>query len=62
MTCEFERLVFYLDGKLSLDERLETLNHLDGCANCFETIYQLSRDRDDHLFVSRPFEPSDAIW
>ena len=55
MTCDFERLVFYLDGKLSLDEQLDTLNHIDDCETCFDAIYHLSRDRDDHLFISRPY-------
>ncbi len=54
MRCSFEKLLRYLDKRLSLDEKLELLSHLDDCETCREAIYQLSRDRDADLFVYRP--------
>ncbi len=50
MTCNFDKLVLYLDKKLDLDGQLEILEHLDDCDTCFDAVYQISRDRDDALF------------
>lgn len=54
MTCNFEKLVLFLDRKLDLDSQLAVLEHLDECDTCFEAIYQISRDRDAKLFVEVP--------
>ncbi len=54
MKCDFDKLVSYLDKELELDEQLAVLEHLDSCDACFEAVYQLSRDRDAHLFVDDP--------
>lgn len=53
-TCNFEKLVRLLDKKLGLDEKLEILNHLSSCSICRDTIYLISRDRDEALFIARP--------
>jgi len=53
--CSFKRLVLLLDKKLRLDERLEVLSHLDSCRICRDAVYQISRDRDEVLFVHRPY-------
>ncbi len=55
MRCDFDKLVLYLDKQLELDDQLEVLQHLERCENCKTAIYQISRDRDANLFVSRPF-------
>ena len=52
--CNFERLIQLLDKRLSLDHRLELLDHLDRCDNCRDAIYQLSRDRDKDFFIYPP--------
>ena len=54
--CSFERLIQYLDKKLNLDQQLEVLEHLDFCETCREAIYQIARDRDGKLFISRPYK------
>ncbi len=54
--CSFENLVQYLDGRLSLDKKLELLDHIDGCETCRDAIYHISRDRDADLFVYRPYK------
>jgi len=54
-TCSFKRLVKLLDKKLALDEKLEVLDHLKTCAICRDAVYQISRDRDEDLFVHRPY-------
>ena len=54
MHCDFEKLVLYLDKKLDLDGQLEVLGHLDDCGACFDAVYQISRDRDEALFIHRP--------
>ena len=55
VACSFKKLVLLLDKKLNLDERLEVLNHLDSCRICRDAVYQISRDRDEGLFVHRPY-------
>ena len=54
-TCSFKKLVLLLDKKLDLDEKLEVLDHLQSCTICRDAIYQISRDRDEALFVHRPY-------
>jgi hypothetical protein len=53
--CSFHRLVQLLDKQLGLDEKLEVLTHLETCSICRDTVYQLARDRDDALFIRRPY-------
>jgi predicted anti-sigma-YlaC factor YlaD len=53
--CSFKKLVQLLDKQLSLDDELEVLNHLDSCKICRDAVYQISRDRDESLFVRRPY-------
>jgi hypothetical protein len=52
--CNFDKLVRYTEKKLSLDDKLELLQHLDWCDTCWEAIFQLSKDRDVKYFVHRP--------
>ena len=54
-TCSFKKLVLLLDKKLDLDERLEVLDHLQSCTICRDAIYQISHDRDEALFIHRPY-------
>jgi len=49
--CSFSRLFQLLDKLLGVDEQLEIYDHLDQCEICRDTIYQLSRDRDEALFI-----------
>jgi hypothetical protein len=53
--CSFKKLVLLLDKKLDLDEKLEVLGHLQSCNICRDAVYQISRDRDEALFVHRPY-------
>lgn len=53
--CSFKKLVLLLDKKLGLDEKLEVLGHLQSCTICRDAIYQISRDRDEALFIRRPY-------
>ena len=55
-TCSFQKLVQLLDKQLGLDEKLEVLTHLESCSICRDTVYQISRDRDEALFIQRPFK------
>ena len=54
--CSFKKLVLLLDKKLDLDEKLEVLDHLQSCTICRDAIYQISRDRDEALFIHRPYK------
>ena len=54
--CSFTKLVQLLDKQLTLDDKLDVLNHLDTCAICRDAIYQNSRDRDEAFFVRRPYK------
>jgi hypothetical protein len=45
MQCDFKKLVWYLDKKLSLDGQVQLLLHLDRCEACFDALYQILRDR-----------------
>ena len=53
--CSFKKLVLLLDKKLDLDEKLEVLDHLQSCTICRDAIYQISHDRDEALFIRRPY-------
>jgi hypothetical protein len=55
ITCNLNKLVRLLAGKLNLDSKLSVLDHLDKCPNCRETYYRMSRDRDESLFVRRRY-------
>lgn len=54
--CSFQNLVLLLDNKLDLDEKLEVLDHLSNCNICRDAVYQISRDRDEALFIHRPYK------
>ncbi len=60
-TCNFEKLVHFLDEQLELDEKLDVLDHLDGCEICRDAIYHISRDRDSRLFEYRPYKPEKIL-
>ena len=53
--CSFKKLVQLLDKQLTLDEKLEVLDHLQSCTICRDAVYQISRDRDEAFFVRRPY-------
>jgi len=55
-TCDFEKLVRYLDKQLGVDEKLEVLDHLDRCETCRDAMFHISRDRDADLFYYRPYK------
>jgi hypothetical protein len=59
--CSFKNLVQLLDKQLSLDDKLEVLDHLDTCAICRDAIYQISRDRDEAFFVKRPYNVEKVV-
>lgn len=51
--CSFSKLVKLLDKKLTLDERLEVLFHIDDCDICRDAVYHIAKDRDEAFFVFR---------
>ena len=53
-SCNFEKLVAFLDKQLDIDEKLEVLEHLDHCEICRNTVFHIARDRDANLFITRP--------
>ena len=59
--CSFQKLVQLLDKQLELDDKLEVLTHLDNCVICRDTVYQLVRDRDEALFVRRPYKINRSV-
>lgn len=67
MRCNFNLLLQLLDKQLELDEELEAYDHLDQCEICQDTIYQLSRDRDQELYIypghssELPFVPYPSV-
>ena len=54
-SCSFDKLLQLMDKKLDLDGQLEVLDHLDRCEVCRETVYLIRRDRDEGLFVYKPY-------
>ena len=60
-TCDFEKLVMFLDKQLDLDGKLDVLDHLDHCEICRDAIYHISRDRDANLFVYRPYKAEKVL-
>lgn len=53
--CNFNKLLGFLDKQLGLDEKLEILYHLESCYICREAVYHIIHDRDEALFVHRPY-------
>jgi Fe-S oxidoreductase len=51
--CSFDRLLKFVNKQLDLDGQLEVYDHLDRCDICRDAVYQLSRDRDEALFIYR---------
>ncbi len=60
-TCDFEKLVAYLDKQLDTDEQLALLEHIDNCEICRDAVFHLSRDRDSSLFVFRPYKAEKVL-
>jgi hypothetical protein len=54
--CSFQKIVLLLDKKLNLDDKLEVLDHLESCKICRDAVYQISHDRDEALFIHRPYK------
>ena len=46
MRCSFERLIQCLDGRLDTDNELEVFDHVERCDLCFDTMYELVRERN----------------
>jgi hypothetical protein len=51
MICDFEKLCMFLDRKLTLNQQLEVLDHLDTCDICRKTARQLKQERDAGVLV-----------
>ena len=60
-TCNFEKLVLFLDKQLDVDEKLAVLDHLDHCDICRDAIFHISRDRDADLFIFRPLKSEKTL-
>ena len=60
-TCNFEKLIRFLDKQLDLDEKLEVLDHLDHCEICRDAVFHISRDRDSNLFYHRPYKAEKVL-
>lgn len=60
-TCNFEKLVLYMDNQLDLDEKLDVLDHLDHCEICRDAVFHISRDRDADLFYYRPYKQEKIV-
>ena len=48
--CDKEFLRLFMESKLSLDDELSFLVHLDECSACWNLVYAAWRARDAHLF------------
>ena len=51
MSCNYTNLVQFVENKLDLDCKLETLLHIEQCINCFDEVYKLKKDKDHKHFV-----------
>jgi hypothetical protein len=60
-TCNFDKLVQYLDKQLDLDGKLDVLEHLDNCEICRDAVFHISRDRDANLFYYRPYKAEKVL-
>jgi anti-sigma factor RsiW len=60
-TCDFEKLVRYLDKQLDVDGKLDVLEHLDHCEICRDAVFHISRDRDANLFYYRPYNTEKVL-
>jgi hypothetical protein len=60
-SCDFEKLIRYLDKQLDLDEKLDVLDHLDHCEICRDAVFHISRDRDANLFYHRPYKTEKVL-
>ncbi len=56
MNCNYTTLVKFVENKLDLDHKLETLLHVEQCINCFDEIYKLKKDKDRKHFVYKRFD------
>jgi anti-sigma factor RsiW len=60
-SCNFEKLIRYLDKQLGLEDKLEVLDHLDHCDICRDAVFHISRDRDANLFYHRPYRSDKVV-
>ena len=60
-TCDFEKLVAFLDKQLDIDAKLDVLEHLDHCDICKDAIFHITRDRDADLFIYRSYDAEKVL-
>jgi hypothetical protein len=53
-------LVQLLDNELDIDNKLRVLNHVDTCKICRDALHQITRDRDEEIFVQDAYSASRA--
>ncbi len=55
--CDQQFLKSFMEDKLSLDDELTFLLHLDDCRTCWDLVYEASKVRDAHLFQTKRRPP-----
>ncbi len=60
-SCDFDKLVAFLDKQLDTDEQLDLLEHIENCEICRDAVFHLSRDRDSNLFIYRPYKAEKTL-
>jgi phosphosulfolactate phosphohydrolase-like enzyme len=52
VSCNRQLLRGYLANQLELEDQLEFLFHVDGCAHCWDEVYNATKAQHPHFYKS----------
>ncbi|MBI1747452.1 MAG: hypothetical protein HYR55_12795 [Acidobacteria bacterium] len=55
MNCSYNTLIKFVENKLDLDHKLDTLLHIEKCMSCFDNVYKLEKEKDHKHFVYKRY-------
>jgi len=58
--CSRRKLTAFAEGRMELDEKLDTLYHLDRCQKCWDDLYLIRKSKNGQLYSRKTRSYSEA--
>jgi len=58
--CSRRKLIAFAEGRMELDEKLDTLYHLDHCQKCWGDLYLIRKSKNGRLYSRKARSYSEA--
>ena len=58
--CSRRKLIAFAEGRMELDEKLDTLYHLDHCQKCWDDLYLIRKSKNGRLYSRKTRSYSEA--